>query len=518
MGRPRVIPLGILFVVCAGLTSCVEGELPRIEEQPSQDETRLVLLPLPSDPTIAFSIWFKVGSQDDPPGKEGLAYLTGRMIADASTENNPYEEVLEKLYPIASNYRARVDREMTTFTGRTHRDNTAVFFGLFEDAYLRPAFDADDFERIKRDAINYLENTLRYASDEELGKATLLDTIFAGTAYAHPSQGTVDGLNAISLEDVRYFYRRYYTADNVMSGLAGGFDAALEDTLQSSLNRLPETAQRTTVAIEPGNLEGRHLVLVSKPGADASISFGIPIDVQRGERDFYALWIANSWLGEHRNRASHLFGVIREARGLNYGDYSYIEAFPGGGQRSMPPVNVGRNQQIFEVWIRTLPNHQAHFALRAAVRELTRLIDDGLSQEQFELTRTFLKKYSLHFSETTAERLGYAIDDEFYAIGGEGHLARFRRMMDELTLEEVNAVVRRQLDLDRMRIAIVTGEAESLMSAIATEAPSPLGYESPKPRAILDEDQIISAFPLAIPREHIQVISVDAMFQTGRGQ
>jgi len=517
-GRVRLIPLGILIVLCSNVASCVEEQSPRVEEQPPPAATGLVLLPVRSDPTIAFSLWFKVGSQNDPPGKEGLAYLTGRMIADASTENNPYEDVLEKLYPIASSYRVRVDREMTTLTGRTHRDNLAVFFGLFEDAYLRPAFDADDFERVKRDAINYLENTLRYASDEELGKGTLLDSIFAGTAYAHPSQGTVDGLNEITLEDVRSFYRRYYTADNVTPGLAGGFDAALEDTLQSSLSRLPETGERIAVAIQPEEIEGRHLVLVSKPGADASISFGIPIDVRRGERDFYALWIANSWLGEHRNRASHLFGVIREARGLNYGDYSYIEAFPGGGQRSMPPVNVGRNQQIFEVWIRTLPNHQAHFALRAAVRELTRLVDDGLSQEQFELTRTFLKKYSLHFSETTAERLGYAMDDEFYAIGGEGHLARFRRMMDELTLEEVNAVLRRQLRPDRLKIAIVTGEAERLLSAIASEEPSPLEYESPKPQAILDEDQIISAFPLATPREHIQVISVDAMFQTGRGQ
>jgi zinc protease len=98
---------------------------------------------------------------------------------------------------------------------------------------------------------------------------------------------------------------------------------------------------------------------------------------------------------------SHLFHVIRETRGLNYGDYSYIEAFPEGGERNMPPVNVARRQQLFEVWIRTLPNDKAVFALRAALRELTALVDHGLTQEQFELSRTFLK-YSLHFAETTS--------------------------------------------------------------------------------------------------------------------
>ncbi len=48
----------------------------------------------------------------------------------------------------------------------------------------------------------------------------------------------------------------------------------------------------------------------------------------RGDEDFYPLAVANSWLGEHRNSSSHLYQVIREERGLNYGDYSYIEYFP----------------------------------------------------------------------------------------------------------------------------------------------------------------------------------------------
>ena len=86
--------------------------------------------------------------------------------------------------------------------------------------------------------------------------------------------------------------------------------------------------------------------------------------MRRGDRDFYALWIANSWLGEHRNQSSHLFNVIRELRGLNYGDYSYIESFPEGGERNMPPVNVPRRRQL----VRDLDPHAAESpsAVRAA--------------------------------------------------------------------------------------------------------------------------------------------------------
>ena len=69
-------------------------------------------------------------------------------------------------------------------------------------------------------------------------------------------------------------------------------------------------------------------------------------------------------------------------------------------------------------------------ALRAALREVTKLVDDGMSAEDFELTRTFLKKYSLHFAETTSARLGYAMDDRFYGIDG-GYTAAFNSYVRE---------------------------------------------------------------------------------------
>jgi len=50
------------------------------------------------------------------------------------------------------------------------------------DAVLRPAFKQDDLERIRKQVLNYLENTLRFASDEELGKAVLYNDVFAGTS------------------------------------------------------------------------------------------------------------------------------------------------------------------------------------------------------------------------------------------------------------------------------------------------------------------------------------------------
>lgn len=502
--------LGFLALALLALLATACGG-PAVDEGGAA-ASNAVLLEVPDDPTITFMVWFDVGSQDDPAGKEGLAALTASLLAEGATANNSWDTILQKLYPLASDYDMRVDKEMSTLSGRTHRDNVEAFFDLYTDAYLRPGFTEDDFQRLRSNQKNFLEKQLRFAIDEELGKAALTDFVFEGTPYRHPTAGTVAGLEAITLDDVKQFYTTYYTRDNAVVALGGGFSGDLLERFESTLALLAEGDPAKVPAPEAAAIEGRQVMLVDKPGADASISFGFPIDLHRGERDFYALWIANSWLGEHRNSSSHLYQVIREDRGMNYGDYSYIESFPQGGRRQMPPTNVARRQQIFEVWIRTLPNENALFALRAAIRELDMLVENGMSREDFELTRSFLTKYHLHFAESTRGRLGYAVDDRFYGIGGEGHLARFGEMMASITHEEVNAAIKKHLQTENLKIAIVTGDAEGLSQAMLADSPSPITYPTPKSEEILAEDEIIAAYPLAVAEGAVRVVPVGEIF------
>jgi zinc protease len=106
-----------------------------------------------------------------------------------------------------------------------------------------------------------------------------------------------------------------------------------------------------------------------------------------------------------------------------------------------------------------VPHEARHFALRAALREFKKLVDEGMRQADFELTRDFLRNYVLHFAPTTMERLGYALDDRFYGIQGS-HLEDFRRLMPELTLDEVNAAIKKHWQYENLQIAIVTKDAE----------------------------------------------------------
>ena len=510
----------VALASCLALPACeVEASVnpdetpakPNLAPEPAPDMSTIELA-LAEDPSVSFAAWFKVGSQDDPKGLEGLAWMTGQLIAEGGTASHPWQEIVELLFPMAAGWGVRVDREMTTISGRSHHETADEFLTLLTEQWTAPAFTEQDFERLRSQALSYLKNNLRYASDEELGKAGLEWFVYGGTPYAHPSIGTVAGIEAITLDDVRAFHAAHYTRDRVVFAIGGNYQPSQREALEASAQRLPETASATPATPpSPEPFEGKQLLLIDKPGADASISFGHPVDVHRGDADFYALWVANSWLGEHRNSASHLFQVIREVRGLNYGDYSYIEAFPQGGFRSMPPTNVARRAQLFQVWIRTLPNEHAHFALRAAHRELEQLVEQGMSTEDFELTRDFLRKYMLHFADTSAERLGYAIDDRFYGLE-RGHLEQFAAALDTLTLEQVNAALKKHIDPSKLKVVIVTGEAEKLREAIVADAPGTIEYPSPKSAEVLAEDEEIGSHLLGIPADHVSVVGVDDMF------
>ena len=107
---------------------------------------------------------------------------------------------------------------------------------------------------------------------------------------------------------------------------------------------------------------------------------------------------------------------MREKRGLNYGDYAYIEYFPRGMFLMEPPQNLARHYQIFQVWIRPVEPPTAKFALRLALFELDKLAKNGMTQEAFERTRDFLSKFVNVLTKSKRAELGYAIDSNFYAL------------------------------------------------------------------------------------------------------
>lgn len=493
--------LSFFVILCASMMLSAAGEA-----------LHFVTLPLADDPIVSFKFVFHLGSMNDPAGKSGLASLTAEMMSGGSTKKNKLDEIIKKLYPLASGYNVRVDREYITFFGQTHRDNVNAFYTMMKEAILEPAFLEEDFSRIKAETVTGIQNDLRYSSDEELGKAVFKGFVYRGTAYEKPLQGTVGNLETITLNDIKAFYAKEFTQKRLTVGLSGNYPPDLEKRIRADFAVLPVGAEDTRTSIVPEKIVGRQVLIVDKKADATGIHIGFPLSVLRGDPDFYSLFLVNSWLGEHRNSFSHLYQVIREARGFNYGDYSYIEDFPGGGFRRFPPTNVVKKPQLFEIWIRPVPNNVRVFTLRAALRELQTLVEKGMTKENFELTKKFLSTYYLNYAPTSSERLGYLIDDRIYGLQ-KSYLATFAANIQKLTLEQVNAAIKKHLQTQNLKIVIVTSDGEKLKAELAASAPSPITYRTPKPDTVMQEDKIIETFPLDIKAENITIVPVEKIFQ-----
>lgn len=462
-------------------------------------------------PLVTFRILFNTGSAQDPAGKEGVAALTAAMLAQGGTESMPYQQVVQAMYPMATSFGSQVDKEMTVFTGTTHVDNLERYYGLIREMVLRPGFREEDFTRLKTNAVNYLKVSLRAGNDEELGKEQLYNVIYAGHPYGHHNVGTLGSLERLTLDDVRDFYRTHYTEGNLVVGLAGGYPEGFPARVKQDFAALPDGATPRPTYAMPRLQPGTKIQIVKRDTRSTAISLGFPIAVNRGHPDWAALAVVASYLGQHRASSGHLYQKLREARGLNYGDYAYIEYFPSGMFQFTPSPNLARQQQIFQVWIRPVEPQNAHFALRATLFELDRLTREGMSREAFEASREFLGKYVNILTQTQNAALGYALDSRYYGTGDYGTFVRER--LTALTLEDVNRALREHLAGKPMRIVMVTHDAEGLRDAIVSGKPSPITYNSPKPEEILAEDRVIQTYPVNVKAADVSIVAEEDVFR-----
>lgn len=501
-GRSCAAALAALLLAAAG---CAPA--PSEESSPAG-----VGLRLPDSPLVTLRIAFRTGSIDDPAGKNGLNALTALTIGQGGTRALSYEELTRTLYPWSATIAAQYDKELTTIVGSVHRDYLEPFYAIVRDLIVAPRFDEADFERNREQLRNGVVATLRGNNDEELGKQALEALLYRGHPYESPALGTELGLGALTLDDVRDFHARHYTRDNFLAGVAGGYPSGFLQQVETDLAAgLPPGDAQPAPLPAPRALDGVEALLVDKQAIATAISIGFPIAVTRADDDFYALLVANSYFGEHRTFNGLLMNKMRGARGLNYGDYSYVEHFIQAGGSRFPVPNIPRRQQTFSIWIRPVPHHNAHFALRQALRELRVLVDDGLTAADFEATREFLINYSKLYVQTASRRLGYAMDARFYETGYL--IDEIRERLPRLTLDDVNGAIRRHLQYDDLAVAIVTTDAAELRERLLADEPSPPTYNTAVSDDVRAEDEAIVSYRLAIDPERARTAPVEEMFR-----
>ncbi len=132
--------------------------------------------------------------------------------------------MLDKLFPLAAGYSASVSAEQTVITGRVHKDNMKDYYPLFMDAILHPGFQQEDLDRIKSQTLNTWRTRSVIRATRSSARRCCIRRSLPAPGTAHTTDGLIGAVRSITLEDVRDFYRKHYTADNVVIGIGGGYD------------------------------------------------------------------------------------------------------------------------------------------------------------------------------------------------------------------------------------------------------------------------------------------------------
>ena len=126
------------------------------------------------------------------------------------------------------------------------------------------------------------------------------------------------------------FHASQYCQSHLILGIAGGYSPQFLEAMKRDFRALPEGA-----GFHPRNqplapIAANRAVIVDKDTRSVAFSIGFPILATRAMPDYPALLVATSFLGQHRMSGGRLYDRMRERRGLNYGNYAYIEYFPSG--------------------------------------------------------------------------------------------------------------------------------------------------------------------------------------------
>ena len=480
---------------------------------------QLVELKQPQSNKIIIKLMFRNGSISDPKGKEGLTSTTAATIIRGGTADKTSRQIQEFIYPMAASFNASVDKEVTVFTFAVHNDFLDSFYTVLKGLILTPSFAEPDFNRVKNNQQVYVDQVIRASSDEDYSKFALEDLLFRGTNYQHMIAGTTAGVASVTVEDVKQHYKNYFTKDNLTIGIAGAYTPAFLAKLKADMASLPSLQKQLPDPGKPNNPDGLQVEIISKSEALGSAIFtGFPLPITRSNNDFAALMVANSFLGEHRKSYGKLYDKIRNLRSMNYGDYSYIEWYDNGGQNMLPQPGVPRHSNYFSIWIRPvqiaeglkqqyselkdIQTGHAVFALKLAVREIDNLVKNGMTKEEFEATRRFLRSYNKLYIQTPEKHLGFLMDSRFY--GRTDYIKEMDALLAKLTLADVNSAIKKYWQTKNMFISIVTddSEASTIKKALENGESAPMSYSNlikeGLPKELLKEDDEIAKYPLNV--------------------
>ncbi len=172
-------------------------------------------------PVVAVSVWYHVGSKDEPTGKSGFAHLFEHLMFNGSEHHDDeYFKPLEKVGVTDINGTTWLDRTNYFETVPKPALELALFLESDRMGHLLGAIDQKKLDNQR----GVVQNEKRQGENQPYGRVfeTLQTALYPeGHPYHHTTIGSMADLNAASLEDVHNWFKQYYGPNNAVLVLAG---------------------------------------------------------------------------------------------------------------------------------------------------------------------------------------------------------------------------------------------------------------------------------------------------------
>jgi zinc protease len=219
-------------------------------------------------------VWYKVGSRNEAPGVNGIAHQLEHMLFKGTT-SRPIQ--FGRLFSaLGSDSNAFTSYDQTAYFGTVERNKLKALLTLEADRMQNALINAEQLSSEKRVVISELQG-YENSPDYRLNRA-LMRTALPNTPYGLPVGGTKADVEKFTVEQVREYYRKYYSPDNATLVVVGDFET--EKTLQAIKEAFGKVPSRNR---EPRALAKRDEVRSEERGAQEQGGTGAGGHRSRGE-------------------------------------------------------------------------------------------------------------------------------------------------------------------------------------------------------------------------------------------
>jgi zinc protease len=429
-----------------------------IEEFTLANGLRVVFSPDRAIPVVSVAVYYDVGSRNEKQGRTGFAHLFEHMMFQGS-ENVPKAAHFQYIFNAGGTMNGTTSTERTNYFETLPSNYLPLAFWLESDRMRSLKVTQENLDN-QRNAVQE-EKRLRYDNQPYVTAFLRMnELLFANPANSHSTIGSMEDLDAATIDDVQEFFRIYYAPNNAVLTVVGDFDKnearALVEKYFDSIPAQPvpppvDVYEPEAVAIRE---ETFHDVLAPAPAF--VLGWKIP---ERRTPEFHALSLAGTLLFE--GDSSRLYQKLVK------GDESVV-SIEGG-------VDERRGPSALYIFALPKPGEEVDKIREQIFEEIKRIAADGPSEAEMEKLRNSLCNEAVRGRQSTmyrAQRLA-----EFALYDSDPRLVDSE--LDQylsVTAEDIKRTVARYIDVEnRVVLDILPAAAKQAEGASAAASPQSPG-------------------------------------------